>query len=141
MDNEYILETCYPPIEVDEKGNLPIMTVTQKAKAVRIIRDWCSNYDREQGCLPLGCPCVQCGSFTVLCKHFRHTLLRASYIPGAKQLETELFRGKPVKICKECGRPFMPSSNRARYCSNCSARVHRRNAASSARKRRQNVDR
>ena len=39
-----------------------------------------------------------------------------------------------------CGRVFVPKSNRAKYCPDCAARVHRRQKTESERKRRSVVD-
>lgn len=135
MGKEYVIELNLPLIEVDEEGNLPVMTNAQKNKASVMIRNECADYDHGY-CLPLDCKCPQCNSNTVLCKYFRHVILKAGYIPGAKSLEAEIFKGKPVKTCKECGRPFIPQSNRAKYCHDCAERVRRQKKAATMRKRR-----
>ena len=132
---EHIIELSLPDIEQGTNGAPIQMDTKQRNRANRFIRDMCANYDNGY-CLPLDCKCPQCNSFTVLCKYFRHVILKANYIPGARALESELFGTKPVKVCKECGRPFIPGSNRAKYCHDCTERVHRRNAASSVRKKR-----
>ena len=128
----YTVELSWPDIEHGSDG-LPIrMDTKQHNRAKRFIRDTCCDYDTVTGnCLSLGCQCVQCNSQTVLCKQFRGLIKELD-----KPFNTELFGGKPAKVCKECGRPFIPGSNRARYCHDCTERVHRRNAASSARKKR-----
>ena len=51
-------------------------------------------------------------------------------------LEAEIFRDKELKRCAVCGRVFVPKSNRAKYCPDCAARVHRRQKTESERKRR-----
>jgi len=132
---EHVIETSLPLIEVDENGNLPVMTTIQRNKASIMIRNECADYDHGS-CLPLGCKCPQCNSFTVLCRYFRHVLLKSGSIPGAKTLEAEIFKGKPVKTCKECGRPFIPKSNRAKYCHDCGERVRRQKKAATMRKQR-----
>ena len=132
---EYVIETSLPLIEVDEDGNLPVMTTTQRNKASVMIRNECADYGHGS-CLPLGCKCPQCNSFTVLCRYFRHVLLKSGSIPGAKTLEAEIFKGNPVKTCKECGRPFIPKSGHTKYCPSCVDVVRRRKVAASARKSR-----
>ena len=52
----------------------------------------------------------------------------------------EVFRDKELKRCAVCGRVFVPKSNRAKYCPDCAARVHRRQKTESERKRRSCVD-
>lgn len=135
MGKEYIIELSLPPIETTDLGGTPVMTTAQRNKAAVMIRNECANYDYGN-CLPLDCKCPQCNSFSVRCKYFRHVLLKANYIPGARQLESELFGTKPAKICKECGKPFLPGSNRARYCHDCAEKVRRVKKAATMRKQR-----
>lgn len=137
MGKEYIIELSLPPIEVDENGNLPVMTTAQRNKASVMIRNECA--DCYGYCLPLDCKCPQCNSFTVLCRCFRHVILKDGSIPGAKALEAEIFKGKTPKTCKECGRPFIPKSNRAKYCHDCAERVRRQKKAATMRKQRSKV--
>lgn len=47
---------------------------------------------------------------------------------------TELHR------CEVCGRGFLTHFGRAKYCRDCAAKVHRKQKAESARKRRSGVD-
>ena len=61
-------------------------------------------------------------------------------MPQIGTLETEIFRDKELKHCAVCGSVFVPKSNRAKYCPNCAARVHRRQKTESERKRRSCVD-
>ena len=79
--------------------------------------------------------CPQTISFSVCCKWFRWAVL-----PLAGTLEAEIFRDKDLKRCAVCGGVFVPKSNRAKYCPDCAARVHRRQKAESERKRRSCVD-
>ena len=55
-------------------------------------------------------------------------------------LEAEIFRHRDTKGCARCGRAFVPKSNRAKYCPDCAAHVHRRQKRESERKRRSGVD-
>ena len=79
--------------------------------------------------------CPQTISFSVCCKWFRWSVL-----PQIGTLEAEIFRDKELKRCAVCGRVFVPKSNRAKYCPDCAARVHRRQKTESERKRRSCVD-
>ncbi|ERJ00644.1 hypothetical protein HMPREF0262_00595 [Clostridium sp. ATCC 29733] len=49
---------------------------------------------------------------------------------------TALLHRKEHKRCAVCGQPFLPGSNRAKYCKSCAAIVHRRQKTASDRKRR-----
>ena len=125
-----------PPLEHKPDGSLYRMTPTQKKQAAALIRRECCNCDGDR-CLVLdnGKPCPQMISYSVCCKHFRWAVL-----PLDKSLEAEVFRDKDAKRCAICRKPFVPGSNRAKYCPDCAASVHRRQKAESERKRRANVD-
>lgn len=69
------------------------------------------------------------------CKWFRWAVL-----PQDKALEAEIFRNASVKRCAECRATFVLRSNRAKYCPECAASVHRRQKNASDRKRRWNTD-
>lgn len=94
----------------------------------------CCNYNHGN-CIALDdgeeCGCVQSISYSLLCKWFRSAVL-----PLDKGLETALLSRDALKRCAACGQPFLPGSNRAKYCKNCAAGVHRRQKAQSERKRR-----
>ena len=125
-----------PPLEHKPDGSLYRMTPAQKKQAVALIRRECCNCDGDR-CLVLdnGKPCPQMISYSVCCKHFRWAVL-----PLDKSLEAEVFRDKDAKRCAVCRKAFVPGSNRAKYCPDCAASVHRRQKAESERKRRANVD-
>ena len=61
-------------------------------------------------------------------------------LPLDGTLKAEIFRDKDMKRCAVCGGVFVPKSNRAKYCPDCAARVHRRQKTESERKRRSAVD-
>ena len=79
--------------------------------------------------------CPQTISFSVCCKWFRWSVL-----PQIGTLEAEIFRDQELKRWAICGRVFVPKSNRAKYCLDCAAVVHRRQKTESERKRRSCVD-
>lgn len=126
------------PIERGPGGSLSRMTAAQRRRANALIRKTCCNYDGGN-CLLLDdgeeCVCPQTLSYSVCCKWFRWAVL-----PQDKALEAEIFRSASVKRCAECGAAFVPRSNRAKYCPECAARVHRRQKNASDRKRRRETD-
>ena len=75
--------------------------------------------------------CVQSISCSLLCRWFRVAVL-----PLDESLETALLHQKEQKRCAVCGQPFLPGSNRAKYCKSCAAVIHRRQKTASDRKRR-----
>ena len=127
-----------PPIERKPDGSLYRMTPTQRKQANALIRRECCCYE-DGNCMLLDNgdthTCPQTISFSVCCKWFRWSVL-----PQIGTLEAEIFRNKELKRCAVCGRVFVPKSNRAKYCPDCAARVHRRQKTESERKRRSCVD-
>ncbi|MEQ2439267.1 cysteine-rich VLP protein [Solibaculum intestinale] len=75
--------------------------------------------------------CVQSISCSLLCRWFRVAVL-----PLDESLETALLHQKEQKRCAVCGQPFLPGSNRAKYCKSCAAIVHRRQKTLGDRKKR-----
>ena len=138
---EHMRENPYkrlPPIERRQDGSLYRMTPAQRKQANALIRRECCCYE-DGNCMLLDDrdthTCPQTISFSVCCKWFRWSVL-----PQIGTLEAEIFRDKELKRCAVCGRVFVPKSNRAKYCPDCAARVHRRQKAESERKRRSSVD-
>ena len=127
-----------PPLERRPDGSLYRMTPAQRKQAVSLIhRECCCCEDGNCMLLDDGDThtCPQTISFSVCCKWFRWSVL-----PQSGTLEAEIFRDKELKCCAVCGRVFVPKSNRAKYCPDCAARVHRRQKTESERKRRSCVD-
>ena len=93
------------------------MTPRQRRKANALIRKSCCNYDGGN-CIALDdgepCVCVQSISYSLCCTWFRDWVL-----PGAPALQTEITKPKGVKLCAECGAPFLAKSNCAKYCPDC----------------------
>ena len=127
-----------PPLERRPDGSLYRMTPAQRKKANSLIRRECCNCEGGD-CISLddrdSHTCPQTISFSICCKWFRWLAL-----PQDGTLEAEIFRGKDLKRCSVCGGVFVPKSNRAKYCPDCAASVHRRQKAESERKRRSSVD-
>ena len=114
------------------------MTPKQRIKANALMRKSGCKYDGVKGiALDDGelCVCVQSISYSLCCTWFRDWVL-----PGAPALQTEITKPKGVKLCSECGAPFLAKSNRAKYCPDCARKVHRRQKTASDRKRRSNTD-
>lgn len=113
--------------------NLPVMNYAQYRRASKLVRE-CCNYDNGN-CIALDdgeeCVCVQSISYSLLCKWFRSAVL-----PLDKGLETALLFREHLKRCAICGQPFIPASNRAKYCKACATIVHRRQKAENERRRR-----
>ena len=114
-------------------SHIPHMTYPQYRAARRLVHR-CCNYDGGN-CLALDdgdpCVCVQSISHSVLCKWFR-----AAVLPQDAALYAALFPRRNTKRCAECEAVFVPGSNRAKYCPDCAANVHRRQKTASERKRR-----
>ena len=127
-----------PPLERKPDGTLCRMTPAQRKQANALIRRESCCYE-DGNCMLLDDgdthTCPQTISFSVCCKWFRWSVL-----PQIGTLEAEIFRDKELKRCAVCGRVFVPKSNRAKYCPDCAARVHRRQKTESERKRRSCVD-
>lgn len=94
----------------------------EQLTAVKKLVKKCCNYYQGM-CMALdegdGCPCVQSFSYSLICKWFRNAVL-----PIEPSLEAALFRCEK-KICAYCGKPFIPTSNRAAYCPNCRTKHQR----------------
>ena len=120
-----------PPLERRPDGTPYRMTPAQRKQANALIRRECCNCE-DGNCIVLDdgdtCTCPQTFSFSVCCKWFRWAVL-----PLDGMLEAEIFRDKDLKRCVVCGGVFVPKSNRAKYCSDCAARVHRRQKTESER--------
>lgn len=127
-----------PPVERKRDGSLYRMTPAQHKQAKSLLRRECCSYD-DGNCLEQddgdAHTCTQCISNSVCCKWFRYAVL-----PMVAALEAEIFKDRDTRRCVVCGQAFVPKSNRAKYCLDCAAKVHRRQKAESERKRRSRVD-
>ena len=127
----YFLTVQKEVMKIKEK--IPIMTYSQYRRARKLVHQ-CCNYE-SGNCLALDdgeeCICVQSISYSLLCNWFR-----AAVLPLDDPLATALLYRKEHKQCAVCGHPFLPGSNRAKYCKSCATIVHRRQKTASDRKRR-----
>ena len=108
-------------------GKLPHMNDKLLRRCKALIRERCCNYDHGC-CLALddgeSCPCVQSISNSLLCKWFRLAVL-----PTDPELEAEVLIYQAEKECCICGKTIYSSSNRAKYCPDCSRKERRRKEA------------
>ena len=106
--------------------SIPVMDYQQYRKMRRLVHK-CCNYD-DGFCIVLDdgekCVCVQSISYSMICKWFR-----AAVLSMGKELEAALFPHLGTKQCAECGKRFLPGSNRAKYCPDCTVTMKRQNAA------------
>lgn len=123
-----------PRIERKADGLLPRMKLGQRKQANALIREGCCNFD-SGNCILFDDTCPQMISASLCCRWFRWAVL-----PQDAVLENSLFGTEEAKRCTECGRPFIPNSNRGKYCPICAPIVRRRQKAENERKRRSRVD-
>ena len=113
-------------------GKLPRMDDKLLRRCKSLIRERCCNFDHGC-CLALdngeSCPCVQGISYSLLCKWFRLAVL-----PTDPELEAEVLKYQAEKECCICGKTIYSSSNRAKYCPDCSRKERRRKEAERLRK-------
>lgn len=117
--------TRFDPIERLPDGTLFRLTPGQ-ARSVRGLTKRCCNFSGGD-CLLLDGVCPQHISRSLLCRWFRRAVL-----PEQLKLERAILSPKQLHRCAVCGRGFLTRSGRAK--------VHRRQKAESARKRRSGVD-
>ena len=115
---------------------VPVMDYLQYRRTRKLVHE-CCNYGNGE-CFMLdqgeGCVCVQSVSYTLLCRWFC-----AAVLPMDRELERALLHHIASRKCAVCGRPFYPGSNRAKYCTDCAARMKRLKATQRKRKQRQHV--
>ncbi len=107
------------------------MNYQQYRTARRLVHS-CCNYDCGN-CLLLdgGEECI-C-TYSLICKWFR-----AAVLPLDTGLCAALLHRADLKKCVLCGGSYLPKSNRAKYCPDCSIRMKRAKATERKRKQRQN---
>lgn len=123
----------FDPIERLPDGTLFRLTPGQ-ARSVRSLTKRCCNY-AQGDCLLLDGVCQQAISRSLICRWFLRAVL-----PEQPKLERAVLSPKQLHRCEVCGRSFLNHSGGAKYCRDCAAKVHRRQKAESARKRRSGVD-
>lgn len=101
-------------------------------RKVRKLLNECCNFDKGK-CLMLETICAQSISRTLLCNWFKDAVL-----PLDKELSAVLLHKQKAKQCVICGKSFMPGSNRAKYCLDCSVMERKRKEAARQRQRYRN---
>ena len=111
---------------------IPHMNYQQYRAARRLVHS-CCNYDCGN-CLLLDngeeCVCVQCITYSLVCRWFR-----AAVLPLDTGLCAALLYRDSMKPCAICGSYFVPKSNRAKYCPDCAVTARRKKEAERQRKR------
>ena len=109
------------------------LTTGERRSIRKLVTGCCANYDRDYGCLPLGCECPMlgiCYTNSAMCRYFRDAVL-----PNDPELEAAL-QALPTKRCQHCGKPF-PVSGRRVYCSGkCADDARKKQTAARVRKHR-----
>lgn len=127
----------YESIERKADGTL-FRADDKQFKRIKTLIKQCANHDGGF-CLLLDDgekeKCPQAISYGINCRYFRHAVL-----PSDPDLEAGIFGSKNLKRCKICGNEFVAGSNRAKYCRDCAATVHRKQKTASEQKRRVSVD-
>ena len=108
---------------------MPRLNYKQYRRVQKLVHECCNNDGGN--CLLLDDCCAQSISRSLICKYFR-----AAVLPLDRELEAALLHREDCKRCCQCGAMFLPGSNRAKYCPDCAAKVHRRQKAESERRRR-----
>ena len=115
---------------------IPRMSYQQYRAARRLIHS-CCNYDCGN-CLLLDdgeeCVCPQSITYSLICRWFR-----AAVLPLDTGLYAALLYRADRKKCVLCGRPYLPKSNRAKYCPDCAKQERRRKTRDRVRRYRADV--
>lgn len=114
------------------------MTPEQASKVKKVVKKQCCNYI-DGNCILLEgldrCPCPQLITRSLICRWFLSAVL-----PGEKELEQELIKKGERKRCEVCGSTYYSASNRSKYCTDCAAKVKRRQQAEYAKRKRAEVE-
>ena len=106
----------------------------QQYRTVRRLVHSCCNY-QDGNCLRLDdgeeCVCVQSISYSLICRRFR-----AAVLPQDESLCAALLYRENMKKCVLCGGWYIPKSNRAKYCPDCSKQERRRKTRDRVRRHR-----
>lgn len=102
--------------DVDE--NKMLWTPREHAQVMAVVKKRCANYDRENHeCLMMdGCGCALETSLHPCCNYFRDSVWG-----GDPSVPYEIVES--AKKCARCGKAFMPTGNRAKYCAECAKQI------------------
>ena len=112
------------------------LTREEKKKIRALVVEWCANYDKEYGCLPLECECYMFGKCWTgaYCRYFREAVL-----PLDPALEAALLTEGPrpeFKICPGLRRGRSPGSAAGLLLGGLCEEAHRRQQRDYMRKKR-----
>lgn len=114
------------------------LTPGNHRRANSLVRNLCCNYV-DGNCILLDngdvCKCPQLISFSLNCKWFRTAVL-----PNDKDLYAKLAISDNRKKCYVCGKEFISSANKAKYCDKCRIIALRKQKAEYQRKYRLRVE-
>lgn len=111
------------------------LTKSQWVRVKRLVEKQCANYTCEgkaDTCLHPASDDYGCGqipSMHLCCRYFMRAVL-----PLDPALEAELTGTAETRKCAQCGKPFVPASNRAKYCPECAERAAKQKHAQRQRK-------
>jgi len=111
------------------------LTRQERTSIKKLVTDMCANFDREYGCLLLGCDCYMLSKWWTgnYCKYFQEAVL-----PIDSTLEASLVDDKVLvqDTCSICNKPFIPKGRQS-YCSAvCKTEGNRRRSRERMRKKR-----
>lgn len=110
------------------------LTARQKQSVKRLVKNYCANYSKEHGCLPLDSECYMFTKHFAndkICKYFRESIL-----PLDPELAAVFF-DKKLKSCSYCGKKF-EVKGRKTYCSDsCREKAQKEQNAKRVRKHRE----
>lgn len=114
------------------------LTRSERTAIRRLVVGMCANYDPENGCLPLDCPCYMLNKWWTgaYCKYFQNAVLPLDSVLEAKLTGSNAALSR--RICPVCDAAFIPVTSQA-YCSEaCKCEGNRRRSRERMRKKRQN---
>jgi len=110
------------------------LTRSEKTAIRKLVKNSCSKYDSEYGCLPLNCACYMLGKYWTgaYCKYFIEAVL-----PLDPALAASLVKGvSELRPCAFCGTLFYANGKQA-YCTGaCASKAHRKQKRESIRRKR-----
>ena len=111
------------PYQSEKKPN-PLLK-QHKGEITALARRECANCDRDNYCLLTDAPCSPITPQGELCGYFCECVLPLDKALQAKVTPGEYKKRDLIKPCAACGKPFLATNNRAKYCDECRADARR----------------
>lgn len=89
------------------------LTDKQFRSVKAMIKKECGDYI-DGNCILLDTECPQCITKSLCCRYFINSVL-----PGDKVLDADINGGKNMEKCSCCGKKFIRTNNRQKYCTDC----------------------